>query len=128
MHITTIAYCILGQHEEGVAMRTELNDLWNRLQNTFPTLANLIEIESRRDIAKKSWVTLLANLQLQCHHQDESWGRDMAFAYKKNVRQLINKKATMKYPFVIPVNSDRSCGTFCRGLSSGTLYHVGFVI
>jgi len=71
LRTSAIAYCVLGRHEEGVAMRTELDDLRNSLQSTFPTLANLIEIELRRDIAKKSWVTLLANLRLQCRHQDE---------------------------------------------------------
>jgi hypothetical protein len=66
-----VFYCVLGRHKEGIAMRAEFDDLRNKLQQTFPGLANLVEIESRRDIARRSWVTLLAKVQLKCHHQDE---------------------------------------------------------
>jgi tetratricopeptide (TPR) repeat protein len=71
LRTNAICYCALGMHGEGIATRAELNDLRNRLQQTFPSLANLVEIESKRDISRRSWVTLLAKVQLQCHHQDE---------------------------------------------------------
>jgi len=71
LRTNAIFYCVLGRHEEGIAMRAEFNDLLHRLHRTFPSLATLVEIESRRDIARKSWITLLEILKLQCHHQDD---------------------------------------------------------
>ena len=43
-----ICYCTMGHHEEGMAMRGELDELQRRLDTNFPSLAWLMELNWKR--------------------------------------------------------------------------------
>lgn len=65
-----IFHCALGQHEEGIALRTEFMKLRKHLESIFPSLSKLVDNECNSEIARPSWVSILS--KLDCHHQDEN--------------------------------------------------------
>jgi tetratricopeptide (TPR) repeat protein len=65
-----IFHCALGQHQEGIALRTEFMELRKHLKLIFPSLSNLVDNECNSDIARQSWASILS--KLECHHQDEN--------------------------------------------------------
>ena len=64
-----LCYCFLGRHEEGLATRTELNSLQNRLRIAFPDIHRRMITAFERDDRRPSWRRLLQRLNLQCTHQ-----------------------------------------------------------
>ncbi|KIM36332.1 hypothetical protein M413DRAFT_31752 [Hebeloma cylindrosporum] len=65
-----IFHCALGRHEEGIALRTEFEDLRKHLKSTLPGLSELVDNECQSEISRQSWVSILS--KLECHHQDEN--------------------------------------------------------
>jgi len=65
-----IFHCALGQHKQGIALRTEYMELRKHLKSTLPSLSILVDNECDSEIARQSWVSILSNLE--CHHQDEN--------------------------------------------------------
>jgi len=65
-----IFHCALGQHDKGIALRTEFMELRNHLKSTFPSLSNVVDIGCNSDIARESWFSILS--KLECYHQDEN--------------------------------------------------------
>jgi len=63
--------CALGQHEEGIAARTKLNNLRARLRIVFPTLADYVEVGLHRERNFLAWRNLLVKYNLTCGHQNE---------------------------------------------------------
>jgi len=63
--------CASGRHEEGIAARTELNELLKRLRLVFPSLADLVEVGLNRERNFAAWKNLLEKYNLSCGHQDE---------------------------------------------------------
>ena len=62
-----ICYCTMGHHEEGVAMRGELDELQRRLDTNFPSLAWLVEIELEKEAKRPSRAALWCRLDLPYH-------------------------------------------------------------
>jgi len=63
--------CALGQHQEGIAARTQLNELRKRLRFVFPSLADLVEVGLSREMNFATWRNLSTKYRLTCGHQDE---------------------------------------------------------
>jgi len=63
--------CASGRHEEGMAARTELNELRKRLRLVFPSLEDLVEVGLNREKNFPAWKNILKKYNLTCGHQDE---------------------------------------------------------
>jgi len=63
--------CVSGQHEEGIASRTDLNELRKRLRLVFPSLVDLVEVGLNREKNFPAWKNLLKKYNFSCGHNDE---------------------------------------------------------
>ncbi|KAF9567194.1 hypothetical protein CPC08DRAFT_703446 [Agrocybe pediades] len=64
-----IIACAFNKHEEGDAARQKLTDLQRQLRITFPSLADMVEVELEKERNLPSWKRVIPKLDLKCQHQ-----------------------------------------------------------
>ncbi|KAF8154879.1 hypothetical protein B0H34DRAFT_541487 [Crassisporium funariophilum] len=66
-----ICYCILGGEEEGEATVENVQRARRQLEMVYPGVAELVEVELRKEKARASWVAIWGKYGLRCGHRHD---------------------------------------------------------